>query len=330
MPRARTSSISASFGLCAGSARSDSCAARGGCGSTGGRARSASARWRRRRARTRRDRTGARWRPARRRAAAASTIVEVRGQERIAEQPGATPVAAASSRPSADPAHRQDAQPRPRPSACRPAMYCRMKAIAMAMPAAKPPPGRSWPRRNRKSASTTITGNSQLHDHARDQQVVDERVAGPAVRLGVVDRRSGCAAARASPMLSGAGRKRRSRAKTVKRDDAEHGDLAERVEAAEVDQDHVDDVGAAAFGIGALDESSCEIAVGQRPRHDRIGERAPCRRRRRPRWRRSRAAAQPDARTRVGTPAQTPRTASAASAGRAGAGPWSRSRRAAA
>ena len=54
--------------------------------------------------------------------------------------------------------------------------------------------------------------------------------------------------------LSRAGRKRRSSAKTVSADDAEHGDLAEGVEAAEVDQDDVDDVGAAALGIGVLEE----------------------------------------------------------------------------
>ena len=31
-------------------------------------------------------------------------------------------------------------------------------------------------------------------------------------------------------------------------DDAQHRDLAQRVEAAEIDEDHVDDIGAAAFG----------------------------------------------------------------------------------
>ena len=58
------------------------------------------------------------------------------------------PVAAATSRPSADPAHRQDAQPSSTQRTLPP-MYCRRKPIARATPAAKPPPGRSWPRRNR-------------------------------------------------------------------------------------------------------------------------------------------------------------------------------------
>ena len=40
------------------------------------------------------------------------------------------------------------------------AMYCRMNATAIVMPATKPPPGRSCPRRSRKTAATPITGNS--------------------------------------------------------------------------------------------------------------------------------------------------------------------------
>ena len=55
------------------------------------------------------------------------------------------------------------------------------------------------------------------------------------------------------------------------RDDAEHRDLAERVEAAEVDQDDVHDVGAAALRVGVLDEEARD-AVGRRPGHHRIGE----------------------------------------------------------
>ena len=68
------------------------------------------------------------------------------------------------------------------------------------------------------------------------------------------------------------------------RDDAEHGDLAEGVEAAEVDQDDVHDVGAAALRIGVLDEEAarcCRAPGGSsprrrappiRPRGDRDGE----------------------------------------------------------
>ena len=43
---------------------------------------------------------------------------------------------------------------------------------------------------------------------------------------------------------------------------AEHRDLAERVEAAEVDQHHVDDVGAAAFGQRALEEEAARCVSG--------------------------------------------------------------------
>ena len=99
-----------------------------------------------------------------------------------------------------------------------------------------------------------ITGNSQPHDDRGDQQPVGDGVAVLAVRPRDRRRRSGRAAAPGTSTLSGAGRKRRSSAKTVERHDAEHGDLAQGVEAAEVDQDDVDDVGAAAFGVGVLEE----------------------------------------------------------------------------
>ena len=75
-------------------------------------------------------------------------------------------------------------------------------------------------------------------------------------------------------------------------DDAEHGDLAEGVEGAEVDQDHVDDVGAAALGIGVLEEVGRRLAVaaaGSSP-HARW-RRCPRRRPPPPRGRRRGAAA---------------------------------------
>ena len=56
------------------------------------------------------------------------------------------------------------------------------------------------------------------------------------------------------------------------RDDAEHRDLAERVERAEVDQDDVHDVGAATPRIGVLDKEASD-ALRRRARHDYEGER---------------------------------------------------------
>ena len=41
-----------------------------------------------------------------------------------------------------------------------PTMYWMIIAIDAVSPAAKPPPGRSWPRSSRNSATTPITGNS--------------------------------------------------------------------------------------------------------------------------------------------------------------------------
>ena len=56
------------------------------------------------------------------------------------------------------------------------------------------------------------------------------------------------------------------------RHDAQHGDFAQRVEAAEIHQDDVDDIGAAAFGIGVLQKISGDAAGRIRPCHHGIGE----------------------------------------------------------
>ncbi|MNJ78066.1 hypothetical protein D3C87_2069500 [compost metagenome] len=59
-------------------------------------------------------------------------------------------------------------------------MYCRMKAIDRVTPAAKPPPGRSCPRRKRCSANSTMKGKSQRIT-TRGISMVSDRVS-PSLR----------------------------------------------------------------------------------------------------------------------------------------------------
>ena len=109
------------------------------------------------------------------------------------------------------------------------------------------------------------------------------------------------------------------------RHDAEHRDLAQGVEAAEVHQDHVDDVAAAAVRQRVLQEEPRDAFAGAAASASRRQER-PCRRPRSPRCTRSRARRSP--RPASATSARRrARGASAASAGRAASAPWSRPRR---
>ena len=87
------------------------------------------------------------------------------------------------------------------------------------------------------------------------------RVAGLAVGLGLVE---GVLPALLLGRADAVGRRPEAaqQGEDRERDDAEHGDLAQRVEAAEVDQDHVDDVGAAALRIGALEEVARRSSSG--------------------------------------------------------------------
>ena len=124
------------------------------------------------RARTRRCRTGTRSAAARRRVSGSVEVKHVRRQERMAEQPGAGARGRREQQPDAHPAHRTELQMRSSTQRVPPAMYCRMKPIAIVMPATKPPPGRSWPRRSRYSANIAITGNISAHDDGRHSQVV--------------------------------------------------------------------------------------------------------------------------------------------------------------
>ena len=151
------------------------------------------------------------------------------------------------------------------------AMYWRMNAAAIVTPATKPPPGRSCPRSSRKTATAPITGKS-----------IDIMSAGIAIARLIVSplRRSGSASSSLSCALlffenrDAFGRRSESPQQRIDsdRDDAEHRDLAERVERAEVDQDDVHDVGAATPRIGVFDKEASD-ALRRRTRHDYVGER---------------------------------------------------------
>ena len=173
------------------------------------------------------------------------------------------PVAAASSSPK--PIQRTGRSAR-RSSTQRvpPAMYCRMSAIASAMPGDK------------AAAGQVVAAQQQVEREHADRRRTCQRMmhAGheQCPSRGGRARSARCCCAGGS-MLSRAGRKRRSSEKTASATDAEHGDLAQRIEAAEIDEDHVDDVGAAALADRRARRRTATIVSRQRPRHHRVGKR---------------------------------------------------------
>ena len=127
-------------------------------------------------------------------------------------------------------------------------------------------------------AATLITGKSSCHDERGDGHRALERVAFLTVRVRLV-------VEILAALLLRHGNAFGSRAESPQqridgeRDDAEHRDLAERVEAAEVHQDDVHDVGAAALRVGVLDKEARD-AVRRRAGHDHVGKRCQSRSRR--------------------------------------------------
>ena len=110
----------------------------------------------------------------------------------------------------------------------------------------------------------------QFHDEARHQQILGERIPDRAVLLRFV------IGVLASLLHRGADAFRRGAETAQQREDGEaddrqNGDLAQRIEPAKIDQDDIDDIGAAALRIGALHEEAGD-AVGQRAGHHRIGK----------------------------------------------------------
>ena len=113
-------------------------------------------------------------------------------------------------------------------------------------------------------------------------QIVAQRVAGLAVGLGIV---VGVLDALLLGQPDAVGRRTEpaQQGEDGERDDAEHGDLAQRVEAAEVDQDDVDDVACRRLRVGALEEEvarSLSGAGASSPHRRCAAMPAPARRRR--------------------------------------------------
>ena len=104
-------------------------------------------------------------------------------------------------------------------------------------------------------------GEHPAHDDGGNEQVFGDAVAFLAVRMVVVEgildallfRRFQAFGGRAEPQEQG---------EDGQRDDAQHGNLAQRVEAAEIDEDDVDDIGAAALAIGAVRGNSLKSSPG--------------------------------------------------------------------
>ena len=197
-------------------------------------------------------------------------IGEVRCQEGAGEQPSGGAGPAREKKADAHPAHGQDPQ-------------ARLDPVRSARHVLQDERDRHGDARDEPASGQVVTPQKQEHgghaDH-RKQQRHDQRghghgildgVALLAVRVAVVIDVLGALllgnrdalGSRAEPPQQGV---------DGQRDDAEHRDLSEGVEAAEVDQDDVHDVGAAALDVGVLHEEARD-AVGRRPGHRRIGER---------------------------------------------------------
>ena len=104
-------------------------------------------------------------------------------------------------------------------------------------PPTKPPPGWLWPANSSYSEPTSTAWKITPHRHVDEDPRASIASSAP------------CGAS-AAPTRPAPGAGERDRAD---RRGGEHGDLAQRVEAAEVDEDHVDDVAAVAVGHRPLD-----------------------------------------------------------------------------
>ena len=118
-------------------------------------------------------------------------------------------------------------------------MYCMIRAMPITSPATKPPPGWLWPRSRMNTPTASASGSRT-------------RVATTSIR-GWRSPASAPVLEAAQALAGGAAQRAVEQREDRQRRDAQDDDLAERVVAAEVDQDHVDDVGPAAAGLGLLE-----------------------------------------------------------------------------
>ena len=142
-----------------------------------------------------------------------------------------------------------------------PIMYWMIIAIDTVSPAAKPPPGRSWPRSKQEERDHADHREQQPREDGGDQQPVRDGVPLLAVRPRDV---IGALVALLLRDVDAVGGRAEAPQQRIdgQRHRAEHGDLAQGIEAPEIDQDHVDDVGAAAFAVGPLQEVAAQIVSG--------------------------------------------------------------------
>src|SRR5690606_25930144 len=113
-------------------------------------------------------------------------------------------------------------------------------------------------------------GKHPADDHGGDPQIVDEDAASrlrTAVHLALDS-----LLLRAFDAV-GSGAKAAEQREGGQRHDAEHRDLAERIEAAEIDEQDVDDIASASLQIGVLEEV-CSDTVSRVARHHRVGNEA--------------------------------------------------------
>ena len=191
----------------------------------------------------------------------------------------------------------------------------------MTRPPTKPPPGALWPRSRKNTEITPATGSSRRPSTAGTRMYPRGNESSGSLRVPI------CASMRCARGNGHAFRRGAEAAQQLvdgQRDDGDHGDLAQRVEAAEVHQDHVDHVAATAVRQRMLHEEPRD-AVAARARHDDIGEAGETRARNHaPAPRRAPGAG---ARGVCGDRDHRFPHASAASAGPAGSAPRSRLRR---
>ena len=195
-------------------------------------------------------------------------ILKIRREERKAGQPRTHPGEGRQQQAGAHPAHGQDAQAVLDPP-------CSASQILQQESDRQRDAGCEAPARQIVSAQEEIGRKHNdhrehpLHNDRGDHQIVAQRLADFTIGLGIV-----------KPVLQallfgnldavGRGAEATQECEDSQRDDGENGDLAHRIEAAEINQDDIHHISAAGFGIGPLEEEVANC-LRNRARHHRIG-----------------------------------------------------------
>ena len=188
----------------------------------------------------------------------------VRSQERMRKQPGTGARGDGEQQPRADPAQRPDPK----------AVLRRARAAGHVLQDhahRQRDPGDEAAAREVVAAEQEIQGEQadggkhEAHDHRRHQQVLgDAGRALLALLLGRLDAFS-------------RGTEAAQKGIHRHRNHTEHGDLAEGIQAAEVDDDHIHHVRSAAAWISLRDKEAGNRVIGQRPSHHSVRKRGEAR-----------------------------------------------------